>query len=58
VGWTEEDFFILVRTGVHPSGRTIDSAMPWQSFRNMTDTELRAIWAYLQGLPALSTKDE
>jgi mono/diheme cytochrome c family protein len=58
VGWTERDFFTLIRTGTHPSGRTIDSAMPWQSFRNMTDTELRAIWAYLQGLPALSTNEE
>lgn len=58
VGWTEEDFFTLIRTGVHPSGRKIDPLMPWQSFRNMTDTELRAIWVYLQGLPALQTNEE
>ena len=58
VGWTEEDFFTLMRTGTHPSGRTIDPTMPWQSFRNMTDTELQAIWAYLQGLPDLPTNAE
>lgn len=58
IGWTEEDFFTLIRTGVQPSGRKIDSLMPWQSFRNMTDTELRAIWAYLEGLPALKTNEE
>jgi hypothetical protein len=57
-GWTEEDFFTLIRTGVHPSGRMIDPLMPWQSFRNMTDTELRAIWAYLQGLPAFKTNEQ
>jgi mono/diheme cytochrome c family protein len=58
VGWAEEDFFTLIRTGVHPSGRTIDPVMPWQSFKNMTDTELRAIWVYLQGLPALQTNEK
>lgn len=55
--WTEEDFLTLIRTGVHPSGRKIDPLMPWQSFKNMTDTELRAIWAYLEGVPALSTNE-
>jgi hypothetical protein len=58
VGWTETDFFTLMRTGVHPTGRTISTVMPWQAFRNMTDTELKAIWAYLQGLPALPTNEE
>lgn len=56
--WTEEDFFTLIRTGVHPSGRQISPAMPWQTFRNMTDTELRAIWAYLQELPPLPVAEE
>jgi mono/diheme cytochrome c family protein len=58
VGWTEEDFFTLIRTGVHPSGRSIDPTMPWQFFRHMTDTELRAIWAHLQRLPAHQTNGE
>lgn len=56
-GWTEEHFFSLIRTGVHPSGRMIDEAMPWQSYGRMTDDELRAIWAYLQSLPALPTNE-
>lgn len=58
VGWTETDFFTLMRTGVHAIGRMISTVMPWQAFRNMTDTELKAIWAYLQGLPALPTNEE
>ena len=26
--------------------------MPWQSYRNMTDVELAALWQYLQSVPA------
>jgi hypothetical protein len=29
--------------------------MPWKYFRNMTDTELMAIRAYLMSLPKLET---
>lgn len=51
-GWTEADFITLMRTGTTPSGRVVDEFMPWQSFRNMSDEELQAIWLYLQSLPA------
>ena len=51
--WDEETFFSVIRTGTHPSGRELDSYMPWQFFSNMTDTELRAIRAYLLSLPKL-----
>lgn len=54
--WTEEDFFTLIRTGMHPSGRQILDYMPWEYFRHITDTELSAIWAYLQSLPALENQ--
>lgn len=56
-GWTEEDFFTLMRSGIHPTGRKIDPLMPWQSFRNMTDSELKAIWVFLNSLPALPAND-
>jgi mono/diheme cytochrome c family protein len=51
--WEEETFFSVIRTGTHPSGRELDSYMPWKFFRNMTDSELRAIRAYLLSLPKL-----
>jgi mono/diheme cytochrome c family protein len=51
--WDEETFFSVIRTGTHPSGRQLDSYMPWQFFSNMTDSELRAIRAYLSSQPAL-----
>ena len=53
--WSEETFFSVIRTGRHPSGRELNPIMPWRFFRNMTDTELRAIRAYLMSLPKLET---
>lgn len=54
--WDEGAFFSAIRTGRHPSGRELDSYMPWQFFANMTDTELRAVRAYLLSLPKLESQ--
>jgi mono/diheme cytochrome c family protein len=51
--WSEEDFISTLRTGVTPSGRQLVEIMPWKEFGQMTDDELRALWLYLQSLPAL-----
>ncbi len=54
--WTEADFIKTLRTGVTPSGTPLPSQfMPWKSKGQMSDDELKAIWAYLQSLPALTT---
>ncbi len=51
--WSESDFFAALRTGVTPSGYVLDSeAMPWDYFSPLTDEELRALWLFLQTLPA------
>lgn len=50
-GWTEDDFVIAIRTGITPSGRELDPAMPAEQFASMTDLELKAIFMYLQSLP-------
>jgi mono/diheme cytochrome c family protein len=53
-GWTEADFMAAMRTGQTPDGRSLDpEMMPWPTFSQMSDTELQAIWTYLQSLPAL-----
>ena len=52
-GWSEEDFITTMRTGVTPSGHQIKDVMPWKYFGQMTDDELKAVWMYLQSLPAL-----
>jgi len=51
--WSEVDFFTAIRTGVTPSGHKLSEEMPWQNFGQMTDDELKAVWLYLQSLPAL-----
>jgi mono/diheme cytochrome c family protein len=49
--WTEVDFFKALRTGQTPNGKQLNTEhMPWRELGQMTDTELRAIWAYLQTL--------
>lgn len=50
--WSEEDFFALMRSGRTPEGREVNPFMPWRAFSQMNDEELRAIWLYLQSLPA------
>ena len=51
--WSEEDFITTLRTGVTPSGHQLKAVMPWKYFGQMTDDELKAVWMYLQSLPAL-----
>ena len=52
--WTAADFIQTLRIGVTPSGTHLpDQFMPWMFKSQMTDDELKAIWMYLQTLPAL-----
>lgn len=51
--WSEEEFMRTLRTGVTPNGNQLKSVMPWKYFGQMTDDELKAVWLYLQSLPAL-----
>ena len=54
--WTDASFINTLRTGVTPSGTQLpDQFMPWKHKGQMTDDELKAIWAYLQSLPPLTT---
>lgn len=49
-GWPFADFARTVRTGVAPGGRRLNEWMPSRYFREMSDTELQAIQAYLRTL--------
>jgi mono/diheme cytochrome c family protein len=51
--WSEADFMKALRTGVTPGGKQLKSAMPWKYVGQMTDDEMKAVWLYLQSLPAL-----
>lgn len=47
--WTEDMFLSALRTGRHMGvSRPILPPMPWQAFRNLSDADLKAIYAYLR----------
>jgi mono/diheme cytochrome c family protein len=55
--WTEQQFVETIRNGRHQGrGRQILPPMPWPVYRNMTDADLKAIFAYLKTIPAQSNK--
>ena len=48
ISYYDEALFIrAMRTG-HVGARPLNPPMPWWNFRNMTDDDLKAIWAYLR----------
>ena len=47
--WTEEMFVKTIRTGRHMgTSRPINPPMPWPAYRNATDEDLKAVYAYLR----------
>lgn len=51
--WALTQFRSTMRTGVNPEGHGINPKyMPWLAYRNMTDSELEAVWLYLRSFPA------
>jgi mono/diheme cytochrome c family protein len=53
--WTESDFVLAMRTGVAPGGKRLFPAFPYPSFTKLTDGDLKAIFAYLRTIPAVSS---
>jgi hypothetical protein len=52
--WTEAIFVKAIRTGKDMGeGRPILPPMPWDMYRNMTDADLKAVFAYLKSLPPI-----
>lgn len=46
--WSREDFARALREGVRPDSTPISPFMPWEQYAGMTETEIRALWAFLQ----------
>ena len=52
--WTEKTFIDALRTGKHlGKGRPILPPMPWQGIGTATDSDLKAIYAYLRSIKPL-----
>jgi mono/diheme cytochrome c family protein len=54
--WTEEDFITALRTGKRKNGKMF--AYPMVPYTRLTDSELKAMFAYLKTVPAISNKVE
>ena len=55
--FTEQQFIQTMRTGRHQGqGRQILPPMPWQNYGQMTDHDLKAVFAYLRQIPAVRNK--
>ena len=55
--WQETEFVQAIKTGKHLGvGRPIMPPMPWPAYKNLSDVQLRMIFAYLQTLPPINNK--
>lgn len=55
--WTADEFVAALRTGRHQGrGRQILPPMPWPFISQLTDEDLRAMFAYLMSLPPIANK--
>ena len=55
--WNEDQFLFAIRNGKLKGlagSRSLLPPMPWQSFRNLNDDELKAIFAYLKSTKPIS----
>lgn len=53
--WTEEMFLKAMRIGRHMgAGREILPPMPWQNLAALSDEDLKAVYAYLRTIPAIT----
>lgn len=50
-GWTFADFDRTMRQAIRKNGRPLDPFMPVEAWKNLDQTEMHALWAYLQSLP-------
>jgi mono/diheme cytochrome c family protein len=53
--WTEEQFVLAIKTGKHwGASRPILPPMPWPAYSNLTDDDLKAMFAYLRSIPPIT----
>jgi mono/diheme cytochrome c family protein len=55
--WSEQVFINALKTGRHMGvGRPIMPPMPWQAYAQMTDEDIKALFAYLKSVEALKNQ--
>jgi hypothetical protein len=49
--WTEEQFIHTLQTGTTPEGKKLNpSEMPWVSFKNYNEAELKSLFLFLKSM--------
>jgi mono/diheme cytochrome c family protein len=56
--WTDDQIINAIRNGKRPDGTTIGPPMPIAFYRDMSDTDVKAIVAYLRSVKPISNKLE
>lgn len=54
--WTEQNFLTAIRHGKSKgleNNRNLLPPMPWMEYKNLTDEDLKSVFAYLKTLPAV-----
>jgi hypothetical protein len=55
--WREQDFIAAMRNGRHAGvGRPILPPMPWNAYRHFSDTDLKALFAWLRAQPPVRNR--
>ncbi len=55
-GWTEEQFLLAVQVGMTPDKRVLSPEMPYHAYVKWDEDNLRAVFLYLKGIPAIKRK--
>lgn len=55
-GWSEADFLQALTTGLTPSGRILNPAMPWLEYARWQTDDLRGVYAYLKSVPGQAAR--
>jgi len=56
--WSFDDFRTAMTKGTRPDGQTLDPMMPWRSYAEWPESDLRAVYDHLMAQPAQATPDE
>jgi mono/diheme cytochrome c family protein len=55
--WRESEFVQAIKTGKHLGvGRPIMPPMPWPAYRNLSDADLKAMFAFLKTVPPIKNR--
>jgi cytochrome c553 len=48
---TAEQFMAMLKTGKRPDGSSVSEVMPFSSFKEWSDVDIRALYLHLRALP-------